>query len=251
MKILELKNISKYFGGIRAVDNVSLKVDEGSITGLIGPNGSGKSTLFHVIMGILKQDRGEIFFMGNRIDDLPPYDRFRKGLVMTFQNPRLFHGMTVLENSLVPPKNQLGERIWWAPFKFKWIAQELGFAKKAYKILDFLNISRISQNFTSNISGGQMKLSEISRALMAEPKMLLLDEPAAGVAPKLARDIFKHIVELRNEYGLTFFIIEHRLEILFDYVDWIYVMHRGKIISSGRPDNIVKDSSVLEAYLGE
>ncbi|HDJ89897.1 MAG TPA: ABC transporter ATP-binding protein [Thermoprotei archaeon] len=251
MGILELKNISKSFGGLKAVNNVSLEVEEGSITGLIGPNGSGKTTLFHVILGILRQDDGKIFFMNERIDNLPPYERFKRGLVMTFQNPRLFHGMTVLENSLISPKNQRGEKIWWAPLRFKWIRQELGLAKKAYKTLDFLDIAMISQNFSSNISGGQMKLTEIARALMAEPKMLLLDEPAAGVAPKLARDIFKHIVELRDEYGLTFFIIEHRLEILFDYVDQVFVMHRGEIISSGRPDEIVKDPKVLEAYLGE
>jgi len=249
--ILRVENISKSFGGVRAVDEVTISVRRGSITGLIGPNGSGKTTLFNVISGTEKKDSaGSIEFDGNRIDELPPHSRSELGLGRTFQTPRLFTGMTVLENTMVSPKGQRGERPLVAPFRRRWEGQEIGLAKKAQEQMKRLEIDRLYGKLTSEISGGQMKLAQLSNALMEDAKMLLLDEPTAGVAPRLAQDIFQSITNERQQKGTTFFIIEHRLEVLFRHVDTVFVMHQGKIIAEGRPESIVKDKKLIEAYLG-
>jgi branched-chain amino acid transport system ATP-binding protein len=249
-EILRLENVKKHFGGIRAVDGVSVQVDEGSLVGLIGPNGSGKTTLFNVISGVYKPDAGVIYFRDERIDGLDPHKIFLKGVVRSFQNPRLFLGMTVLENTMLPPPGQLGERVFNAPFGWRWRKQETSLARAALETMDKHQLSNVRLHWSTDVSGGQMKLLEVCRAMMGEPKLLLLDEPTAGVAPKLTRDIFDTIVRLRNELGLTFFIIEHRLEVLFDYVERVLVMHQGKIISDGTPDEVVNDQRVIDAYLG-
>ena len=248
--ILKLEGVRKSFGGLRAVDNVSLEIKRGSITGLIGPNGSGKSTLFNVIGGTIPRDSGSITLDGTRIDKLPPHKIFKLGLVRTFQTPRLFFGMTVLENSLVPPKEQKGENPLMAPFHRKWEKQELDLAKMAKETLNFLEIEKLYSKWSSEISGGEMKLLQLASAFMGRPRMLMLDEPAAGVAPRLANDIFKSIEKRRKEEGTTFFIIEHRLEILFNYVDYVFVMGRGELLAMGKPDEVVKNQKVIEAYLG-
>jgi branched-chain amino acid transport system ATP-binding protein len=250
LNILELKDVAKHFGGIHAVDGVSLNVRRGSITGLIGPNGSGKSTLFNVITGIEKSDGGKIAFQGKNIDNLPPHRIFQLGLVRTFQTPRLFFGMTVLENSLLPSRNQKGESPLVAPFPKRWEQQELTFARKSRDQMRSLEIDELYQKQSTEISGGQMKLLQLDMSLMGEPKMLLLDEPTAGVAPRLAQDIFQSIDRQRRERSTSFFIIEHRLQVFLRYVDYVYVMHRGKIISEGKPDAIMKDQRVVDAYLG-
>lgn len=249
--ILVLENISKTFGGIRAVDDVSLEVNRGSITGLIGQNGSGKSTLFNLISGTLKKDRGgSIRFDGNPIERLPPHKIFGFGLGRTFQTPRLFAGMTVLENSMLAPKDQRGERPFQAPLRSRWEPQELELAAKAKDQMARLEIEKIYGKWSSEISGGQMKLAQLSNAVMGDPKMLLLDEPTAGVAPRLAQDIFQSISAERESRGTTFFIIEHRLEVLFKHVDTVMFMHQGKILAQGSPDEVVKDERLLDAYLG-
>lgn len=249
--ILRVENISKSFGGVRAVDEVTISVRRGSITGLIGPNGSGKTTLFNVISGTEKKDSGgSIEFDGNRIDELPPHSRSVLGLGRTFQTPRLFTGMTVLENTMVSPKGQRGERPLVAPFRRRWENQEIELAKKAQEQMERLEIDKLYGKLSSEISGGQMKLAQLSNALMEDAKMLLLDEPTAGVAPRLAQDIFQSITNERQQKGTTFFIIEHRLEVLFRHVDTVFVMHQGKIIAEGRPESIVKDKKLIEAYLG-
>ncbi|MGI0084129.1 MAG: ABC transporter ATP-binding protein [Nitrososphaerales archaeon] len=248
--ILEVKGLRKSFGGLHAIDDVNIEIKRGSITGLIGPNGSGKSTLFNVIGGTIPRDSGSITFDGTKIDKLPPYKIFKLGLGRTFQTPRLFFGMTVLENSLIPPKDQKGENPLVAPFYKSWEKQELELAKKSRDTLNFLEIEKLYDKWSSEISGGQMKLLQLAAALMGEPKMLMLDEPAAGVAPRLAQDIFKSIEKQRQEKGTTFLIIEHRLEILFNYVDYVFVMGRGKLLSRGKPDEVVKDQIVIDAYLG-
>jgi len=248
--ILQIRELRKSFGGLRAIDGVDLEVERGSITGLIGPNGSGKSTLFNLIGGTISKDSGTINFDGQRIDSFSAHKIFRLGLGRTFQTPRLFFGMTVLENTLIPPKNQKGENPIYAPVHSTWEKQELDLAKRSSETLEFLEIKNLYDKWSSEISGGQMKLLQLSSAFMGDPKMLMLDEPAAGVAPRLAQDIFKSISTQRKEKGTTFFIIEHRLEILFDYVDYVFVMGRGKIIAHGKPDEVVKDQKVIEAYLG-
>ncbi len=248
--LLEVKDVHKYFGGVRAVDGVSLTVEEGSIVGLIGPNGSGKSTLFSVIAGVYKPDKGEVWFNGERIDGLPPYEIYKRGLVRAFQNPRLFKGMTVFENIMVAARDNPGEHPIRSLFRKLWSGRELDIARKAKFYLEMLTLDKVARNWATDISGGQMKLTELGRTLISEPKMLLLDEPAAGVNPALARKIFDKIEEWRRELGLTFFIVEHRLEILFDYVDYVYVMHRGKIVSQGPPEKVAEDPVVVEVYMG-
>jgi branched-chain amino acid transport system ATP-binding protein len=249
--ILRLDDVRKHFGGIHAVDGVTAQIEEGELVGLIGPNGSGKTTLFHVISGVHKPDAGVIEFQGERIDRLEPHEIFARGVVRCFQNPRLFGGMTVMENVLVPPRDQIGESPIHAPFPGRWGDQELRLAATALQTLAAQQLAGVKGNWSTEISGGQMKLLEVSRALMGEPRLLLLDEPTAGVAPKLAGDIFDGIVRLQKDLGLTFVVIEHRLEVLFDYVERVLVMHQGRIIFSGHPDEAVKDAAVVDAYLGE
>ena len=247
---LRLENLRKSFGGIRAVENVSLEVESGSICGLIGPNGSGKSTLFNTIAGSMKPDGGKVIFNGKRIDGLSADKIARLGLGRTFQTPRLFPKMTVLDNTLVAPTSQKGEEPWNALLVSKWKKQEIELAKRAKAQLTFLEITHLYENLASEISGGQMKLLQLARSLMSEPKMVLLDEPTAGVAPRLAGDIFDDIERQRKTHGTTFFIIEHRLEILFNYVDLVFVMHRGELIASGKPDEVIQDKRVIDSYLG-
>lgn len=249
-EMLKLVNVVKSFGGLRAVDGVSLTINKGELVGLIGPNGSGKTTLFNVISGFYRLDKGEIYFLGERIDGLPPYEVFKRGLVRSFQNPRLFFGMTTLENALVSPPKQIGEKARHAPIHRIWTPQEINYANEAFELMKFLNLDQASRHVASELSGGQMKLLELERGLMGRPKLLLLDEPTAGVAPKLAREIFERIIELKKSYEVTFFIIEHRLEMLFDYVEHVFVMHRGKIIAHGTREEIVNDPLVKKVYLG-
>ncbi len=249
--ILNLENISKAFGPIRAVDGVSLSVRRGSIAGLIGPNGSGKSTLFNVISGTEGKFSGSVVFDGKRINGMPSHKIFALGLGRTFQTPRLFTGMTVLENVMLAGKRQEGENPLIAPFPERWESGEEDLARRAQEQMKALEISQLYEKNSSEISGGQMKLLQLANVLIGDPKMLLLDEPTAGVAPRLAQDIFASIEKHCRETGTTFFIIEHRLQVLFKHVDHVFVMHQGRIISEGKPDEIVKNQEVIDAYLGE
>jgi branched-chain amino acid transport system ATP-binding protein len=249
--MLKLVNVTKSFGALRAVDGVSFEVGEGTLTGLIGPNGSGKSTLFNVIAGVYKPDSGEVYFRGERIDGLPPDEVFQKGIVRSFQIPRLFKGMTVLSNTLIPPRDQIGEKVRYAPFQRTWKGQEINNARTAQSIMRTLQLNEVLTNLSTHISGGQMKLLEIGRASMGKPRMLLLDEPTAGVAPKLAHEIFEKIRSLARDFGITCFVIEHRLELLFDFVEKVFVMHRGRILAQGTKDEVVKNRTVVDVYLGD
>lgn len=249
--MLELKEVQKHFGGVRAVDGVSFTLKKNELVGLIGPNGSGKSTLFNVISGVFPPDSGEIYFEGQRIDGLEPYDVFSKGIVRSFQNPRLFLGMNVLENVMIAPRDQIGERFHLAPFRALWNGQEEELAEKGVGTLGRMMLRPVALNRAGEVSGGQMKLLEISRSLMAEPKLLLLDEPTAGVAPKLSREIFESIEKMRSELALTFLIVEHRLDVLFDYVERVLVMNYGRLIADDSPDRVIRNQEVIDAYLGE
>lgn len=248
--LLTVKNVSKSFEQLRAVDNISLAVPRGQIIGLIGPNGSGKSTLFNVIAGVAPADSGSILFDGHEITRRTSDQIFQLGLARGFQDPALFFRMTVLDNTLLPIQGQRGEKPVLAPFHRAWGAQEKELAATASKMLEQVNLREQFSRLAANISGGQMKLLDLARSLMSEPKMLLLDEPTAGVSPKLARTIFQQVEQLRRDAGLTFFIIEHRLEILFDFVDLVYVMHNGQVIARGTPSEIAANALVQEVYLG-
>ncbi|MEM1575016.1 MAG: ABC transporter ATP-binding protein [Nitrososphaerota archaeon] len=249
--ILILENVHKSFNGLKVVKNVSLKIKEKTITGLIGPNGSGKTTLFNLISGIYKIDNGKIFFNGERIDNLKPYEISNKGIIKSFQIPRIFKRLTILENMLIAAENIKGEKILNAFNKNNWIKIEEENIKKALNILEFLELKELKNSLPTKISGGQLKLLEIGRALMCNPRMLLLDELVAGINPLLAEKIFRKIIDLRNMFNITFFIIEHRIEFLFDFAEYIFVMDKGEIIAEGTPKEIINNERVLEAYLGE
>ena len=249
--ILKTVDLTKRFGALAAVDRVSLEVAKGQITGLIGPNGSGKSTLFNTIYGIYKPDEGNIFFKDKKINGLTPDQIYAMGLVKDFQTARLFFGMTVLENMALPPKGQIGENIRWAPLHSKWYDQEKINAKTILELSKTFQIQPVIKNASTEISGGQMKLLQLGRTLMSTPELVLLDEPTAGVNPKLSQEIFELIDMLRKEKGLSFFIIEHKLDLLFDFVDMVYVMHQGEIIAKGLPDEILNNRACVAAYLGD
>lgn len=249
--ILSVENVIKDFDGLRAVNGASLHVNEGEIVGLIGPNGSGKSTLINVISGLAPATGGSIRFNNHDITRASPEEIFERGIVRGYQNPSLFFQMTVLDNALLPVKRQKGEHPWYAPWKRSWQPQEAENAGFADRILRQLNLRHQFRKPSADLSGGQMKLAELARALMGDPRLLLLDEPTAGVAPSLAYSIFEQIERLRRETGMSFLIVEHRLEMLFDFVDRVYVLHMGSVLAEGTPGEIIDNASVREVYFGD
>ncbi len=249
--MLKIETLAKAFGKLQAVNGVSLRVEPGQIVGLIGPNGSGKSTLLNLIAGTLQPDSGRIHFENHDLTHASADAVFRHGIARSYQDPALFTRMTVLDNTLLPATGQRGERARFAPFHGVWREQEKTLAQRAGGILDKLLLRRLSDTRASDLSGGQMKLLELGRSLMGEPRLMLLDEPTAGVAPKLAYTIFEEIADLRQQQGIAFLIVEHRLEILFDFVDWLYVMHMGEVVAEGKPATIVANPTVREIYFGE
>ena len=228
-----------------------MKIDQGILGILMGPNGSGKTTLINVISGFFNPDEGQINFNGIEISQFAAYQIFKLGLVRTFQIPSSFSKQTVLENLLVAAGENPGETFLKAPFRHVWIDNEKRSAEAAFRILELLNLDSQWNIPASKLSGGQLKLLEIGRALISHPKMVLMDEPLSGVNPTLAHEIFAHIVALRKELNTTFLIIEHRLEIALQYVDYAYVMSSGKLISQGKASDVINDKRVIEAYLGQ
>ncbi len=247
---LELTDVVRSFGGFRAVDGVSLTVAPGRITGLIGPNGAGKTTLFNAIAGVLPIDSGRVVLDGEPIHGLPPYRIFDRGLLRTFQIPRPFAEMTVLENLLVVPAGQAGERFW-----NTWLrpgavaAEERRLIAKARAIIEFCGLAKVEKQKAGAISGGQQKLVELARVLMANPSIILLDEPGAGVNPGLLDHLVDRIRELQK-LGQTFLIIEHNMDVIMSLCDHVAVMASGKLIAEGRPEAVTADPTVIEAYLG-
>ena len=219
--------------------------------GLIGPNGSGKSTLINMIAGTVNVTSGEIWFDGTNITALSSDKIFQQGVVRGYQDPSLFFKMTVLDNVLLPVKDQTGENPWYAPWRRTWEREEAENARQAATVLEQVLLREHFGKLASDLSGGQMKLLEIARALMGDPMLMLLDEPTAGVAPNLAYEIFKQIARLQIEYGITFLIVEHRLEILFDFVDYVYVMHLGALLAEGTAEQVADNQTVREVYFGD
>lgn len=249
--MLTATGITKRFGGLVAVSEVSLTVKQGSITGLIGPNGAGKTTCFNCLAGFYPPDGGRVEFLGRDITRLKPEERAALGLVRTFQIPREFTGMTVLENMLVAPLGQAGERFPHLFFRGAAIGQqEEANRKKALDLLEFLNLSAVASERAENLSGGQKKLLELGRALMLDPKLLLLDEPMAGVNPTLIRYIVDRLKVLRDR-GVTLLFIEHNMEVVMELSDHLYVMAEGRPLVDGKPADVRRDPRVLSAYLGE
>ena len=249
--LLQLRNLRKDFGGLRALDDVSLDVPRGAIIGLIGPNGSGKSTLIDLVARSTDLTGGTVLFDGADIGGLTADEVFHLGIARGYQEPALYFKMTVLDNLLLPVKSQRGERPWHAPRWGSWQREEEAHAAAAIDVLRSVELLPQYDTLASDLSGGQMKLLEIARAMMGKPKLLLLDEPTAGVAPKLAYDIFRQIARLRADHGITMLIVEHRLEILFDFVDYVYVLHLGNLLAEGSADEIAAHDTVREVYFGD
>jgi branched-chain amino acid transport system ATP-binding protein len=248
--LLEVEGVKRSFGSLRALDGVTLNVNEKTVTILIGPNGSGKTTLINVITGLQKPDEGHIYFDSTEITGWSPQQIYKTGIARTFQIPSMFGKLTVLENLLVAEKNHPGESFTKSMLKRLWVRKEKDTVEKASKILQLLDLFEQSNMPASFVSGGQMKLIEIGRALMSEAKLYLLDEPVSGVNPTLAHEIFARIIRLREQYGITFFIVEHRLDIALQYVDYVNAMVSGRVIAAGRPEQVINDAKVIEAYLG-
>ena len=249
--MLEVKEVEKSFGGLIAVCDCSLEVEEGSITGLIGPNGAGKTTLFNVITGHYKPDRGKIVFLGQDIDGLPPHRIFQKKIYRTFQITREFAQMTVMENLMFVPENQVGEKIWNTWFRPASVRrQEKAIQEKAFEVLEFVELVDLKDEYAGSLSGGQKKLLELAKSMMADPKIVLLDEPGAGVNPTLMRKLIANIKKLCEERKITFFLIEHDMDLVMSLCNPVIVMSEGKKLAEGTPEEIKKDERVLEAYLG-
>ena len=249
--ILRVRGLVMDFGGVRAVDNCSLNVDEGSITGLIGPNGAGKTTLFNLIAGFHRPTAGRVTFRDERIDGLPSYLVFRKGIVRTFQIPRELKRMSVLENLMLVPSNQAGESMWRA-VAARWLIerQERTIEDQARGVLEFTGLSEVADLPAERLSGGQKKLLELARTLMAKPRMVLLDEPGAGVNPTLLGRLVGGIRRAREELGITFLIIEHDMGLVMRLCDRVIVMSEGTVLTQGPPAAVQQDERVVRAYLG-
>ena len=248
--MLEVRDLVKEFGGLHAVDGVSFTLVAHTITGLIGPNGAGKTTLFNTIAGVHRTTAGRITFQGQPIGGLPPHRIFEAGLVRTFQIPRPFAGMTVLENVMLVPSGQAGERFWNNWFGRAGVrAQEHTVRERAREMLDFVGLDRLRGEFAKNLSGGQQKLLELARVLMAQPQLILLDEPGAGVNPTLLATIMDKLQELHAR-GITFLIIEHNMDLIMQLCDPVLVLAQGKLLLEGPPETVRSDPRVLEAYLG-
>ncbi|MEY3554916.1 MAG: ABC transporter ATP-binding protein [Microcystis aeruginosa LL13-03] len=249
--LLSAKGLSKSFGGIRAVNNADLDVPQGSITGLIGPNGAGKTTLFNLLSNFIRPDKGEVFLDGRPIHQLPPYQIALKGCVRTFQVARVLSRLTVLENMLLASPGQTGEnflKVWFQGAKIR--QQEQENRAKALDILDSIGLGEKAQDYAGALSGGQRKLLEIGRVLMTKPKLILLDEPAAGVNPTLIAQISDHIIEW-NRQGITFLIIEHNMDVIMSLCHHVWVLAEGTNLADGIPSEIQKNERVLKAYLGD
>ena len=249
--MLEVSGLVKAFGNLRAVDGVDLAVEAGTITGLIGPNGAGKTTLFNLIAGTLAPEAGAIRFLGERIDRLSPDRIFAKGLARTFQVPRPFPQMTVLENLMLVPLHQAGERFWNNWVRAEHVRRQEQLAReRALEILELCDLADKAGELAGRLSGGQQKLLELARVLVAEPRLILLDEPAAGVNPVLLATLVDRIVRL-NARGVTFLVIEHNIDLVMTVCRPVVVMAQGKLIYHGDAAGVRKDRRVLDAYLGD
>ena len=247
---LEAFNISKSFGNLRALDDVSIHVEEKSLTILIGPNGSGKTTLINVIAGLHRPDAGRIMLYDKDITRLSPHKIYKLKLARTFQIPSLFWKLNVLENAVVAARENPGESYLKSLLKRSWIKQESEITETAFKTLQLVGLQDVWDRSAVSLSGGQMKLLEIARGLMGGARVLLLDEPISGVNPTLAHEIFAKLVSLRNEQGITFLIIEHRLDIALKYIDTVVALAYGKVLAAGKPEAVMTDKRLIEAYLG-
>lgn len=249
--MLEIEHLHRHFGGFRAVDGASLRIAQGSITGLIGPNGAGKSTLFNVIAGLLTPTSGRIFLEGQEITGLPPHVLFERGVLRTFQIAHEFASLSVRENLMMVPAGQSGERLWNTWFRRSAIAsEEKALRIKADEVLEFLTIAHLADAPAGTLSGGQKKLLELGRTMMVDARIVFLDEVGAGVNRSLLGTIGDAILRLNKERGYTFVVIEHDMDFIGKICDPVICMAEGKVLAQGTLDEIKANPDVIEAYLG-
>ncbi|MCB1492659.1 MAG: ABC transporter ATP-binding protein [Rhodobiaceae bacterium] len=249
--MIEVRNVTKMFGAFKAVDDCSIAVEAGSITGLIGPNGAGKTTLFNIIAGAVPPTSGRVLLDGQDITALPAHARFERGLLRTFQIAQEFSRMTVLENLMVVPPNQTGEKLWNTWFKPGRIrAEDQAIMERADEVLDFLKLTHVRNELAGNLSGGQKKLLELGRTLMTKARVVLLDEIAAGVNRTLLKALAADIRRLNEKHGYTFFMIEHDMDLIGELCHPVIVMAEGSVMTHGRMEDIRQDEAVIDAYFG-
>ena len=249
--MLRVENVNKFFGGLKAVNNVSLEVKKGSITGLIGPNGAGKTTLFNTIAGVYSPNSGNLYLEEENINGLKPHELFNKGVLRTFQIAHEFTTLTVLENLMMVPANQYGENLIYAWFNNTLVKkQEEEIRAKAIDVIEFLNLKHLTQELAGNLSGGQKKLLELGRTMMVDSKLVLLDEVGAGVNRTLLNEIIDAIKRLNREKNYTFFVIEHDMDLIEKICDPVIVMAEGSVLFQGKFHEVKSSEEVIEAYLG-
>ncbi len=250
-QLLTATGLYKSFGGIKAVNNAHIEVKQGSITGLIGPNGAGKTTLFNLLSNFIRPDKGSVIFDEQPIHDFTPHKIAQQGFIRTFQVARVLSRLSVLENMLLAKPQQTGEnffQVWLQQKKLR--EEEKANKEQAMAILESVGLAAKANDYAGALSGGQRKLLEMARTLMTSPKLILLDEPAAGVNPTLINQICEHI-QTWNQEGISFLIIEHNMDVIMSLCDRVWVLAEGTNLADGTPQEIQNNSDVLEAYLGE
>lgn len=248
--LLSVERVTKRFAGVVAVNDASFAVAPGSITALIGPNGAGKSTLFNVITGFVRGDGGDVRFDGESIAGRAPHVIARRGLVRTFQLTKALAVMSVLDNMLLAAPHNPGERLVLAPLRPLWRGAERRARDRALELLEVFGLGALASDYAGTLSGGQRKLLELARALMLDPKLLLLDEPLAGVNRTLAHSLLEHVNALRAERDVTILLVEHDMEVVMEHSDTVVVMAEGRVVTTGPPQEVQRDPRVVEAYLG-
>ncbi|MBD1212207.1 ABC transporter ATP-binding protein [Dolichospermum circinale CS-1225] len=252
LPLLAATGLCKNFGGIKAVEEANIEVIKGSITGLIGPNGAGKTTLFNLLSNFIHPDKGRVIFDGEPIHQLQSYQIAQQGLVRTFQVARVLSKLSVLENMLLGAQKQTGENFWQVQLQPHVILkEEKQLKERAMFLLESVGLEKKASDYAGGLSGGQRKLLEIGRALMTNPKLILLDEPAAGVNPRLIDEICDRIITWNRQEGMTFLIIEHNMDVIMSLCDRVWVLAEGKNLAVGNPQEIQNNTKVLEAYLGQ
>jgi branched-chain amino acid transport system ATP-binding protein len=250
--LLDVDGVFKHFGGIQAVNGATFGIAPGSITALIGPNGAGKTTLFNVVTGFYKGDRGAVTFDGNSIFRHAPYEIAQRGMVRTFQITKSLAAMPVIDNMMLAAPDQPGERFMNLIVRPGAVrSRESEVREQSMELLEVFNLTQLANAYAGTLSGGQRKLLELARALMARPKLLLLDEPMAGINPTLGKRLLEHMQRLRKEQGVTFLFIEHDMEVVMNHSDRVVVMAEGAVIAEGEPHEVRGDQRVIDAYLGE
>lgn len=247
--IIVVDGVRRTFGGLTAVDVAHLEIPRGAITALIGPNGAGKTTLFNLLTGFDKPDAGSWTFEGTSLSGVPAYKVARMGQVRTFQLTKALGLLTVLENMKLGAKSQVGERFWQSLIPAIWRKQDAAIEERAFGILKKFKLDAKAEDFAASLSGGQRKLLEMARALMSEPRLVMLDEPMAGVNPALTQSLLEHILDLKDE-GMTVLFVEHDMHMVRHIADWVVVMAEGKVVAEGDPISVMKNPAVIDAYLG-